>query len=100
MSFFRIFRRKNQKGNQLRKKALFNKIKELLVKESGIKEEDIKFASRFKEDLGLDSTEAVEFIMTLEEEFGLEIPDEDALKIITVSEGVDYLIRRLERNGR
>lgn len=100
MRFFKIFKRKSQKESQRRKETLFNKIKELLVKEAGIKQESIRPTSRFKEDLGLDSTEAVEFIMVLEEEFGLEIPDEDAERIKTVGEAADYLAVRLQLQQR
>lgn len=53
--------------------------------------EDVKEESHFVDDLGADSLDAVEFIMALEEQFGLEIPDEEAEKIKTVKDAVDYI---------
>ena len=67
------------------------RVKSIVVKQLGVKEEDVKNESKFIEDLGADSLDTVELVMALEEEFDLEIADEDAEKISTVNEAVDYI---------
>jgi len=69
----------------------FDKLKEILVNILGVKTEDIKTESKFIDDLGADSLDLVELIMALEEKFGIEISDEDAEKIITVKDALDYI---------
>ena len=63
----------------------------MVAEQLGVKEEDIQSTSSFVEDLGADSLDTVELIMALEEEFDAEIPDEDAEKIATVKDAVDYI---------
>jgi acyl carrier protein len=63
----------------------------MVAEQLGVKEEDIQSTSSFVEDLGADSLDTVELIMALEEEFDAEIPDEDAEKIGTVKDAVDYI---------
>ena len=67
------------------------RVKSIVVKQLGVKEEEIKNESKFIDDLGADSLDTVELVMALEEEFDLEIADEDAEKISTVNEAVDYI---------
>ncbi len=67
------------------------KVKELIVEELGVSESEVKPEANFIEDLGADSLDTVEFVMKLEEEFGIEIPDEDAEKLTTVGKVIDYL---------
>ena len=67
------------------------KVKSIIVEQLGVKAEDITPASSFINDLGADSLDTVELVMALEEEFGIEIPDEDAEKITTVGEAVKYI---------
>ncbi|OFW64570.1 MAG: acyl carrier protein [Actinobacteria bacterium RBG_19FT_COMBO_36_27] len=69
----------------------FDKLKEVLVNVLGVKEEDIKSESKFVDDLGADSLDLVELIMALEDKFGVEISDEDAEKIVTVKDALDYI---------
>ncbi|HEY4695318.1 MAG TPA: acyl carrier protein [Candidatus Hydromicrobium sp.] len=69
----------------------FGKLKEVLIDVLGAKEEDIKTESKFVDDLGADSLDLVELIMALEDKFGIEISDEDAEKIITVKNVLDYI---------
>ena len=69
----------------------FDKIKEVLVDVLGVKEEDIKAESKFVDDLGADSLDLVELIMALEDKFGIKISDEDAEKIVTVKDALDYI---------
>lgn len=70
---------------------IFEKVKTVIVEQLGIDEESVKMDSSFLDDLGADSLDIVEFIMALEEEFGLEIPDEDIEKIVTVKDVVEYI---------
>lgn len=67
------------------------RVKKLICEQLGVKEEDIKPESSFVEDLGADSLDTVELVMALEEEFDTEIPDEEAEKITTVKEAIDYV---------
>jgi acyl carrier protein len=63
----------------------------MVAEQLGVKEADVKSSSSFVEDLGADSLDTVELIMALEEEFDTEIPDEDAEKIATVQNAIDYI---------
>jgi acyl carrier protein len=69
----------------------FEKLKKILINVLGAKEEDIKAESKFVDDLGADSLDLVELIMALEDKFGIEISDEDAEKIVTVKDTLDYI---------
>lgn len=68
------------------------RVKKIVVEQLGVKEEEVNNESSFVDDLGADSLDNVELVMALEEEFGCEIPDEDAEKITTVQQAVDYII--------
>jgi acyl carrier protein len=67
------------------------KVKKIISEQLGVPETDVKPESSFVNDLGADSLDTVELVMALEEEFGVEIPDEDAEKIATVQNAVDYI---------
>ena len=69
----------------------FDKLKEILVDVLGVKEEDIKSESRFVDDLGADSLDLVELIMSFEDKFSIEISDEQAEKLVTVKDALDYI---------
>tara|TARA_B100000614_G_scaffold215924_1_gene200508 strand:+ start:315 stop:545 length:231 start_codon:yes stop_codon:yes gene_type:complete len=71
--------------------STFDKVKEVIIDKLGIEDSKIESESSFVDDLGADSLDTVELIMQLEEEFGIEIPDEDAEKITTVQAAVDYI---------
>jgi len=71
--------------------AVEEKVKKIIAEQLGVEEEDITPDSSFVEDLGADSLDTVELVMAFEEEFGIEIPDEDAEKILTVQNVVDYI---------
>jgi len=68
-----------------------DKIKEAIIDKLGVEEEQIKPEASFIDDLGADSLDTVELIMALEEEFDIEIPDEDAEKLTTVKAVIDYI---------
>ena len=67
------------------------RVRSIIADQLGITEEEIKPESKFIEDLGADSLDIVELVMALEEEFGLEIPDEEADKLKTVGDAMNYL---------
>ena len=71
------------------------RVKSVVVKQLGGKEEDVKNDSKFIDDLGADSLDTVELVMGLEEEFDTEIPDEEAEKITTVQQAIDYVNKNL-----
>lgn len=67
------------------------RVSKIVVEQLGVKEEEVQSESSFVDDLGADSLDTVELVMALEEEFGCEIPDEEAEKIQTVQQAVDYI---------
>ena len=71
------------------------KIKEIIIDKLGIEESKITLEARFIEDLGADSLDTVELIMQFEEEFDIEISDEDAEKLTTVGNSIDYINSKL-----
>jgi acyl carrier protein len=71
------------------------RVKKIVCEQLGAKEEDVKASASFVDDLGADSLDTVELVMALEEEFETEIPDEDAEKLTTVQQAIDYIIANL-----
>ena len=67
------------------------KVKEIIVDQLGVDEKQLNSEASFIDDLGADSLDTVELVMALEEEFDVEIPDEDAEKIATVQDAIDYI---------
>ena len=67
------------------------KVKEIIVEQLGVEEKQVELGASFIDDLGADSLDTVELVMALEEEFDIEIPDEEAEKITTVQNAVDYI---------
>jgi len=72
-----------------------DKIKSIIAEQLGVKPEEVTPQASFIEDLGADSLDTVELVMALEEEFGVEIPDEDAEKMTTVGDAVKYIEEKL-----
>ena len=68
-----------------------DRIKKIIVEQLGVNEDQVKPEAKFIEDLGADSLDTVELVMALEEEFGTEIPDEEAEKLQSVGNGVKYI---------
>ncbi len=75
---------------------MFEKVKSKIAEQLSIDENEITMDSGFVDDLGADSLDIVELIMALEEEFDMEIPDEDAEKITTVGDVVEYIKTRVD----
>jgi acyl carrier protein len=71
--------------------AIEDKVKEIIVDQLGVEPDQVKPEAAFIEDLGADSLDTVELVMALEEEFDMEIPDEDAEKIRTVGDAINYI---------
>lgn len=71
--------------------SVFDKVKAIIVEQLSVEEEEITMESTFVEDLGADSLDIVELVMAFEEEFDMEIPDEDAEKIKAVGDAVKYI---------
>ncbi len=72
--------------------SIEERVKKVVCEQLGVKEEDVKGTSRFVDDLGADSLDTVELVMALEEEFETEIPDEDAEKLTSVQEAIDFVV--------
>ena len=79
--------------------AVEDKVKEIIVEQLGVDAAKVVPTARFVEDLGADSLDTVELVMAFEEEFDIEIPDEDAEKIRSVSEGTEYVKKKVEAKG-
>jgi acyl carrier protein len=79
---------KQKKGEIM---ALFDEVKEVIVEQLNVDENEVKPEANFVEDLGADSLDVVEMVMALEEKFGIEIPDSDAENIKTVQDVIDYI---------
>ena len=71
--------------------AVADKVKAIIVEQLGVDEEEVTADASFVDDLGADSLDTVELVMAFEEEFDLEIPDEDAEKIATVGDAISYI---------
>ena len=71
--------------------SIEDKVKSIIVEQLGVDEKEVKSEAHFVDDLGADSLDVVELVMALEEEFKLEISDEDAEKLTTVKQAIDYI---------
>lgn len=74
--------------------AVEQRVKEIICEQLGVSEDQVTVQASFIEDLGADSLDIVELVMALEEEYDMEIPDEDAEKITTVQQAIDYITER------
>ena len=71
--------------------SIEERVKKIVIEQLGVKDEEVTNHASFVDDLGADSLDTVELVMALEEEFGTNIPDEDAEKITTIQQAVDYI---------
>jgi acyl carrier protein len=71
--------------------SVVEKVKEIIVDQLGVSADEVKPEAKFVDDLGADSLDLTELIMAMEEEFGVEIADEDAQKIVKVQDAIDYV---------
>jgi acyl carrier protein len=84
-------------GDLIRREEVFmakpveERVKEIICEQLGVEEDEVNPNAKFIEDLGADSLDTVELVMAFEEEFELEIPDEDAEKIATVGDAISYI---------
>lgn len=69
----------------------FEKLQEIIVEELGVEKEEVKLEASFTDDLGADSLDLFELVMSIEEEFGVSIPNEELTNIITVKNALDYI---------
>ncbi|MEN3044097.1 MAG: acyl carrier protein [Candidatus Hydrothermales bacterium] len=75
---------------------VFATLRDIIVEELNVTPEQVTMEARFQEDLGADSLDVVELVMKIEEKFGIEVPDEDAEKIRTVKDAVEYIQNKLK----
>lgn len=76
------------------------RVMKIVVEQLGVKEGEVTEEASFVDDLGADSLDTVELVMALEEEFETEIPDEDAEKIVTITDAVNYIVNRMEKETK
>jgi acyl carrier protein len=81
---------------ELMSESIEEKVKQIIVDELGVEESEVTANARFVDDLGADSLDNVELVMRFEEEFGVEIPDEDAEKIQSVRDAIEYIEKHLK----
>jgi acyl carrier protein len=84
----------NTKEGYEKMSTVEQQVKAIVAEQLGVKAEQVTNAASFVDDLGADSLDTVELVMALEEEFEIEIPDEDAEKITTVQQAIDYISER------
>lgn len=84
-----------KQNKELQMSEHFDKIKEIVVDKLGVEETKVTVDAKFIDDLGADSLDTVELIMQFEEEFGIEIPDDDAENLLSVKQAVDYITEKL-----
>jgi acyl carrier protein len=78
-------------GGKIRMASVEERVKQIIVEQLGVDEGEVTPTASFVDDLGADSLDTVELVMAFEESFGIEIPDEDAEKIATVKDAVEYI---------
>ena len=76
---------------------IFDSVKKVVVEQLGVSESEVKRESSFVDDLGADSLDTVELVMALEENFAIEIPDEEAEKIKTVGDTISYIVAHAKK---
>jgi len=77
-----------------------SRVKKIVVEQLGVKDDEVTTDASFVDDLGADSLDTVELVMALEEEFNIEIPDEEAEKIVTIKDAVKHIAEYLEKETK
>ena len=77
-----------------------SRVIKIVVEQLGVNEDEVTPEASFVDDLGADSLDTVELVMALEEEFGTEIPDEEAEKIRTIQQAIDYIMAKAREDGK
>lgn len=98
MGIFKRFlpKKKGDFNGDAKHQELFLKVREILAKELGIEDpQKIQLTSNLQDDLGVESLHTIELVMAFEEAFGIDIPDEDTEKVLTVKEIIDYLEKKI-----
>ena len=80
--------------------AVEERVKSIIVEQLGVDEDEVTLEASFTDDLGADSLDIVELVMELEEEFDIQIPDDQAEKIKTVGEAIDYIEKAIKDKGQ
>jgi acyl carrier protein len=94
-SFLLVAKIEGMGGMSVEEKEAFERVKKVAVAQLNVNADEVTMEASFTKDLGADSLDTVELVMALEEEFGMEIPDEDAEKITTVGEAVKYIAQHV-----
>jgi len=81
-------------------KELFTKVKQIISEQLGVDEDEVTTTASFVDDLGADSLDQVELVMALEEKFEIEIPDDDAEKLRTVQDAIDYIEKHAKATSK
>ena len=81
----------SQRTHTIMSESVEQRVRDIIVKELGVNEEQVTIDAKFIDDLGADSLDIVELVMAFEEEFGIEVPDEDAEKLVSVGDVVRYV---------
>jgi acyl carrier protein len=77
-----------------------SRVKKIVVEQLGVKDDEVTAEASFVDDLGADSLDTVELVMALEEEFETEIPDEDAEKLVTIKDAVNYIVNHQNKEAK
>ena len=91
---------REKESSDARRRLVEEKVKEIIADQLGVEKGEIKPDARFVEDLGADSLDCVEFVLRFEEEFSIEIPDEDAEKLLRVRDVYDYVVKRVQQDSK
>ncbi len=76
---------------------ILNRVKKVTIEELGVKEDEVTYESSFTEDLGADSLDVVELVMAFEEEFSIDIPDDDVTHLKTIKDAVEYIKNKQDK---
>nr|YP_009257561.1 acyl carrier protein [Coeloseira compressa]ANH09644.1 acyl carrier protein [Coeloseira compressa] len=78
--------------------STLNKVKNIIIEQLGVEEKDVTLSANFSTDLGADSLDTVELVMAIEEEFAIDIPDDEAANIVTLEQAVKFIDDAVQKN--